>query len=153
MNCCGDMFTEFHFQDLRFADPQNQKGVYVIRVKGRGEEPKRIIEEVKCLIERLNWELVGSFVTDRIDRLRNIDKCPVIYIGANRNSGENTLKDRYAELANRHTIMYPLWTLIYYSWDLEFGWQTTNNPELLEKQLKRKYKGFHKGKLPALVKK
>jgi len=126
--------------------------VYVIRIKHRGEDSKRIIGQVQLLVEKLDWKVIGDFFDNRIGRLSRIVDCPLIYIGANRNKGKNTLKDRYRELANRHTIMYPLWVLIYYDWDFEFGWQVTDNPQLLEKQLKQKYKELHRGNLPALVK-
>ena len=152
MNCCSYLFAKFRFQDLRSAEPPSQKGVYVIRVKERGKNPKQIIAQVKLFLEKLNWEMVGDFVTNRMSRLDRIVDCPVIYIGANQKRGKNTLKDRYTELANRHTIMYPLWVLIYYGWDFEFGWRVAENPESLEKQLKQQYQGLHGGNLPSLVK-
>jgi hypothetical protein len=48
--------------------------------------------------------------------------------------------------------MYPLWALIYYGWDLEFGWFVENqDPESLENSLKHEYQIDHSGTLPALV--
>jgi hypothetical protein len=151
MICCNHLFSEFCFQDLRSAGPPDQKGVYVVRTTRRGADIGQIIAQVQRLLHHLDWEIVEDFVINQMDRLKRITECPVIYIGANQNKGKNTLSDRYSELANRHTIMYPMWALIYHGWDFDFGWQVTSDPEALEGWLKQQYRALHEGKLPALV--
>jgi hypothetical protein len=49
--------------------------------------------------------------------------------------------------------MYPIWVLLYFGWRLEFGWEHSANPLHDENELKKKYRIFHGGKLPALVEK
>lgn len=69
MNCCGRIFSEFQFQDLRSAKPLKQKGVYVIRIKKKGTDTNQIILQVKPLLKRLNWNIVEEFVTNRMGRI------------------------------------------------------------------------------------
>ena len=152
--CCDDLFTEFEFQDLRNAEPPDEKGVYVIRVKRRGLSTIKIVEEIKQHLQGLKWELAKNYICSRIERLKKINQCPVIYIGSagGKKGSKNTLKGRYEELAGRrHTVMYPILALLYFGWELEFGWKVDNNPSDLEEELKRKYRIRHNGKLPALV--
>ncbi|MCD6483902.1 MAG: hypothetical protein J7L47_02185 [Candidatus Odinarchaeota archaeon] len=94
--------------------------------------------------------MVEEYVVGRVKRLSRIGECPVIYIGsaAPRKGSKNTLKGRYRELSNRHTIMSPYGS--YYGWELEYGWKTCNNPKEEENKLKEKYQKIH-NKLPALV--
>jgi len=47
--------------------------------------------------------------------------------------------------------MYPLWALLYFGWELEYGWVEDEKPAELEETLKRRYRQVHRGKLPALV--
>jgi len=154
--CCNSLFTEFQFQDLQSASPPDEKGVYVIRVKKEGCPVKKIIEIVKQLVQNLKWEFVENYILSRIDRLESITQCPIIYIGSagTQKGSKNTLKGRYKEFSTRHTAMYPIWALLYFGWELEFGWKEEKNyPKNIETQLKQKYKEKHENKLPALVKK
>lgn len=153
-DCCKDLFTEFEFQDLRSASPPNKKGVYVIRVKKEGSPVKEMIEQVKPRVQNLNWKFVENYILNRIGRLRKINQCPIIYIGSagTRKASRNTLKGRYKEFSGRHTAMYPIWALLYFGWELEFGWKEEDAPGNVESQLKQKYTERHKNKLPALVK-
>jgi len=64
---------------------------------------------------------------------------------------KNTLKGRYREFSLRHTTMYPIWALLYFNWDLEFGWRETEDPGRVESQLKQQYKERHGNRLPAIV--
>jgi len=41
--------------------------------------------------------------------------------------------------------------LLYFGWELEFGWKKSNRPKQEEEKLKIKYQKLHNGKLPALV--
>ncbi len=154
VNCCEDLFTEFKFQDLRSASPPNKRGVYVLRVKKEGSSVKEIVEQLKQLVQNLNWTLVENYILNRISRLEKINQCPIIYIGAagTHKDSKNTLKGRYKEFSMRHTVMYPIWALLYFGWELEFGWREEDDPGNVESQLKQKYIERHKNKLPALVK-
>jgi len=62
------------------------------------------------------------------------------------------LKGRYQEFSGRHTAMYPIWALLYFGWELEFGWKEEEDPRNAESKLKQKYAERHNNKLPALVK-
>lgn len=112
-----------------------------------------MIEKTKQLILGISWDLVVEFVMSRIKRLDNIRNCPIIYIGSagTQKGSKNTLKDRYEEFSNRHTAMYPVWVLLYFGWELEFGWKKSDRPKQEEEELKIKYQKLHDGKLPALV--
>jgi len=153
-DCCDDLYTEFEFQDLRSASPPKKRGVYVIRVNKKGRCVTEIVEQVEPLVKSLNWEVVGRYIGDRISRLKEINQCPIIYIGSagpHQNS-KNTLKLRYQEFSGRHTATYPIWALLYFGWELELGWKEEHNPGNAETQLKQEYKQRHNNKLPALVK-
>jgi hypothetical protein len=154
--CCSTLFVDFTFQDLTSAKPPNDKGVYVIRVKRRSEVPLTVmIEKTRQLLSGIGWDLVAGFIMSRVERLTNIGNCQIIYIGSagGRSESKNTLKNRYEEFANRHTAMYPIWVLLYFGWELEFGWKASVNPLSQEKELKRNYQATHNGMLPALVEK
>jgi hypothetical protein len=151
--CCDNLFSGFTFHDIRHANPPARKGVYFIRVKQRGTPVVEILQQVRKVIRHLDWPIVGDKMLNRIKRLEGIDSCPVIYIGSagTRQGSKHTLKGRYADFAERHTAMYPLWSLLYFGWDLEYGWMEEENPADLEESLKRRYKESHMGKLPPLV--
>ena len=93
-------------------------------------------------------------MVSRIERLKRISQCPIIYIGGagTQPGSRNTLKGRYTEFSGRHTAMYPIWILLYFGWKLQFGWKKTKQPENEEGEYKKKYRKAHQGKLPALVK-
>lgn len=151
--CCDHLFSGFTFQDIRNATPPEERGVYVIRVKRRGKPVTEIVQEVEKVVQHLNWGIVKEKVHSRIERLEMIDSCPVIYIGsAGGKGGKRTLKDRYSDFAGRHTAMFPLWALLYFGWDLEYGWMVEEeNPGDLEESLKERYKQIHGNPRPALV--
>ena len=151
--CCEDLFSDFTFWDIRAAAPPKTKGIYAVRVTRRGKPVADILQQVGEAIEHLDWPIVGKKMVSRVDRLVKIDACPVIYIGSagTRPSSEYTLKGRYSDFAGRHTAMYPLWALLYFSWDLQYGWKEGENSASLEENLKRRYKERHSGKLPALM--
>jgi len=138
---------------MQNAQPPDNKGVYVIRVKKRGKVVKGMMEEVRRAVENLKWDIVGKRILNRIDRLIRINKCPLIYIGSagTQEGNRKTLKKRYEEFSGRHTAMFPIWALVYFGWELEFGWKKTKNPRDAEDKLKRKYKKQHGNRLPALV--
>lgn len=153
MNCCGDIFSRFMFGDMRASNPPESKGVYIIRVKGKGKPVKQVIEDAMECIRQLNWPLVGKKMSNRIERLQRLSVCSVVYIGSAGTGAESkhTLLGRYEDFAGRHTAMYPIWALLYSGWELEYGWVQSSKPKILEGQLKSRYKELHKGELPALV--
>lgn len=150
---CDTLFTNLEFSDIRTASPPSRKGVYVIRVKRRGAATDAIIEHVAQLVAQLNWPVVGNKIQSRISRLANISDCPIIYIGSagTRAGSDNTLKGRYEEFSGRHTAMYPVWALLLFGWQLEYGWWVVDEPARIEAELKLKYRAQHNSKLPALV--
>jgi hypothetical protein len=152
--CAMDLFWDFTFTDIRHARPPPKKGVYVIRIQKRGKEPEEIISALAPHIMKLNWTITGNFLTSRISRIRNIDaRCPVIYIGSAGTGpkSRHTLEGRYRDLASRHPVQYPLWALLYFGWELEYGWKVSDEPKELEAFLKKEYRKRQEGKLPALV--
>lgn len=150
---CQGLFTDFTFQDLRAAEPPQRKGVYVIQVKQDGEPVADIVQRVTRVVHTLNWSMVGDRMLSRIKRLDGIGLCPIIYIGSagTRPSSNHTLAGRYQDFGRRHTAMYPLWALLYYGWELRYGWKQEDRPADLEKQLKEEYRKIHRDTLPALV--
>jgi len=153
-DCCSDIFTDFTFEDLTNADPPDEKGVYVIKIKSKSEVPPSVmIEKTRQLLLGLNWNLVTDFIMSRVERLSKIGNCPIIYIGSagGQRGSKNTLRGRYREFSLRHTAMYPIWVLLYFNWKLEFGWKKSIRPKQEEEELKIKYRRLHNGKLPALV--
>ncbi|GEM_PF-4615753 len=63
------------------TNPQN-KGVYVIRVRKRGKAIEEAISRLEAFLNESNWFPLMEHVSDRINRLKNIGNCPLIYIGA-----------------------------------------------------------------------
>jgi len=153
-NCCAGLYAEFKFEDLRSALLPKKRGIYVIKVRKEGNPAKEIVKPVKQIVENLKWKMVEKHILNRINRLKGINQCPTIYIGSAgyRENSKNTLNNRYKELSGRHTAMYPIWALLYFGWDLEFGWKEESNPKDAECQLKQEYKKKHGDELPALVK-
>jgi len=152
--CAMDLFEDFTFDDIRTARPPDEKGVYAIRIRSRGTDPEAILAALPPHIERLNREVAGDYRADRIGRIRKIGaRCPIIYIGSagTGKTSRHTLAGRYADLTRRHTAQYPVRALLYFGWELEFGWKVMENPKAAEAELKREYRKRQKGKLPALV--
>lgn len=150
---CSHIFDQFEYQDIRTADPPDRKGIYVIRVVKRGLDVEEIISEIEELLARIDWVLVGKKARNRLDRLRNIGECPYIYIGSAgpRSQSKHTLKGRYRDFSSRHTAMYPIWALLHFGWELEYGWMVVEESGKLEKEFKSRYREIHNGSLPALV--
>jgi hypothetical protein len=123
-SCCSDLFTDFTFQDLVRARPPRVKGVYAIRVKTEGVKTNIIIDKTMTLVTGIGWDLVKTRVLSRVNRLKRIGQCPIIYIGSagTQPGSRNTLQGRYREFSSRHTAMYPIWSLLYFGWKLEYGW-------------------------------
>ncbi|MBS7621430.1 hypothetical protein KEJ32_04895 [Candidatus Bathyarchaeota archaeon] len=112
-----------------------------------------MIEKTRQLLSSTGWDFVKEFTLSRIERLDKIGNCTIIYLGSTggQRGSKNTLKGRYREFSLRHTIMYPIWVLLYFNWKLEFGWKISVKPKQKEEELKINYRKLHNGKLPALV--
>lgn len=84
---CSALFTDLKFEDLTCADPPDEKGVYIIKIKSR------------------------------VERLSKIGNCPMIYIGSGRRSTwkPKYIEGSYREFSLRHTAMYPIWVLLYFN--------------------------------------
>ncbi len=151
--CCDDLFKGFTFQDIRRADPPPRKGAYIIRISRRGASIDEIVRQCQSIASGIAWPIVEKYSMRRINRLREITDCPLIYVGrAGKSTGsKNTLRGRYHQFAHTHTIMLALWSLLYFGWELEYGWTETPNPEELEENLKQRYASRHGGRFPALV--
>lgn len=148
-----NLFAGFKFTDIRDANPPNAKGVYVIRVRKEGRDTTKVIAQITKHVSQLNWPVVGNYLLNRIDRLKNINDCPIIYIGSagTRRSSKHTLKGRYKDFSGRHTVMYPIWALLYSGWELEYGWKVSETPNQTEQELKVGYRSKHLDILPALT--
>lgn len=156
---CDLLFKKFNFNDITQLDKNNipeKRGIYVIRIKKEGSSINEIINQIDIILKRLNWNLVADHIDNRIQRLKkiNFNKCPIIYIGSagSKGRGGNTLRKRLDEFKNRHTIMYPIWTLIYFGWKIEYGCYISDEPSEEEENLKQSYTEIHRS-LPALVSK
>jgi len=106
---CGmDLFTDFTFEDITKANPPQEKGVYVIKIKKRGLPPDEIISQLTTPITGLRWEMVQAYLTSRIAPITTITECPVIYPGSagRGHTSRHTLAGRYKILqaATRHNI-------------------------------------------------
>jgi hypothetical protein len=151
---CGmDLFADFTFEDITKANPPEEKGVYVIKIKKRGLPPDEIISQLTTNIAGLRWQLVQDYLTSRIARITNITGCPVIYLGSagTNKKSRHTLAGRYRDLASRHPVQFPVWALLYSGWELEYGWKVSDEPKEMEVELKKEYRKRRKGRLPALV--
>jgi hypothetical protein len=152
MACCSHIFSDFTFADIRHAQPPSNKGVYAIRVAKRGASADNIIRDIKPVLVRLDFPLLADKFTKSIARLNRIEDCPIIYIGSagTRDSSKHTLLGRYRDFAGRHTIMYPIWCLLYFDWCIDYGFRETDSPSEFEAKLKSRFRERH-GRLPALV--
>jgi len=152
-DCCREIFSNFQFQNMPDAKPPNKKGVYAIGFTLRGKGSSEIVAQVEQLVDKLGWSQVGEFVLGRVRRIERIGECPIIYIGSagTGSDSKNTLSHRHKEFSSRHTAMYPIWALVYFGWQLEFGWVEEENAGRAEKEIKEQYKEAHGGRLPALV--
>lgn len=150
---CNDMLSAFTFTDIRAAQPPEQRGLYVLRIAQQGTPIPDVVRQAEAVIQRLQWPMVENRMLNRMHRLERIGECPVIYIGSagTRTESRNTLRGRYQEFAGRHTIMFPLWALLFFEWKIEYGWKVEQTADTAEAQLKQQYQAYHQGRLPALV--
>ncbi|MDP3442911.1 MAG: hypothetical protein Q8T08_08645, partial [Ignavibacteria bacterium] len=133
--CCTDIFADFKFANIKNANPPDAKGVYVIIIKKRSLTSHEIIDRMSEKLSSFDWPIARNYIIDRLDRLKRITEgCPVIYIGSagTKEGSKHTLIKRYGDFKNRHTAQYPIWALLYFGWELEYGWKETQHPAELE---------------------
>ena len=148
--CTLDLFRDFTLEHLMSARPPKQQGVCIIKIRKRGVAPEEIVRQLHQQIVFLPPNLAKAGFR-WIAGIRNITDCPVIYLGSTRPHSTHTLRERYVSLLHRSSVQYPLWTLLYYGWEMDFGWRVSDNPSDDEAELRRKYAERRQGMLPALV--
>jgi len=129
------------------AKPPALSGVYAIRVV-RGEKPtSKILGEVTPFFQELTsrWEKYG-WLCGQVRLIEQIGECNLIYIGR-----AGSLCGRYDQLSWGHPAGWPVAALLYFGWELEYGWIEEAVPRNKEKEMKGVYKDRHDGKLPALM--
>lgn len=156
MNCkCDSLFKDFKWRPLNsisLNEIQSETGVYAIRYDDKGLDIDQTILKKKDFFGQARWESVNSYVFNRLDRLKSIQDCPIIYIGSAPSIKAGGLKSRYKDLCGRrHTIFYPVLALLIAGWDLQWGILPTKGPKAIEKEIVRKYIEIH-GEYPALLK-
>ena len=158
---CDYLFNGFRWGELvgiRARDLPNEPGVYVIRVIERGLNVESTISYLNDVLGRTKWYEFLRYVNSRLNRLRRIGDCPVIYIGSTSGlrgvGAKSSIRSRYVDLAGRrHTAFFPILALLLAGWRLDYGFKTTNShseAKELEERLKKEYREIH-GALPALV--
>ena len=161
---CDGLFKGFKWGDLRRLSSKElptKPGVYVLRLVvneyvGPADLRERVgkaYSKASALLDKAGWRELSNYFGKRVERIRRIDpvKCPVIYIGAT-GKGTGTLRSRFRDLAGlRHTIFYPVFSLILAGWDIDFGWTEAEDAFNVESRLKRQYIEVH-GDMPALNK-
>ena len=147
---CDPVFNEFCWSDLASKKTNNitkDAGVCAIRIRQRNNSIENVILNTINLFQKSNWEPLLSHISNRMDRLRNIKKCPIIYLGA----APSGLRNRYKDLCGRrHTVFFPILALLLDDWKLDFGWHKTNEALKNEIKLKEQYYQIHRF-YPALV--
>ena len=147
---CDLVFNEFYWSDLASKKTKNitkETGVYVVRIRERNNSVENVISNTINLFQKSHWEPLLNHISNRINRLRKIKDCPIIYIGA----APSGLRNRYKDLCGRrHTVFFPILALLLDDWKLDFGWHETNEALKNEMKLKEQYYQIH-GCNPALV--
>ena len=143
---CDFLFSDLKWRDLTTAVLPPQPGIYAIQVREKGKSIDWTVSNVECFLEKIRWRSLRQYVLNRMDRLRRIDDCPIIYIGST-----SSLQGRYEDLGGkRHTAFFSILALLVARWNLEIGWLSRREYGNEEDRLKTEYVKLH-GKLPALV--
>ena len=125
-------------------------GVYAVEVLERGGDSARAVCEyfsngLQPLVTA--WPLVGEHFCQRLQRLRRISGCHLIYIGRT-----SSLRARYKDFRGRHTVQVPLCALAYSGWRLGLRAKTVNSADAAleaEHRLLEEFRANH-GCYPAL---
>lgn len=155
MNCiCDPLFTGFRWRDLNsfsLDEIKPETGVYAIRYNSKGLDIDQTIQKTKDFFIKAQWGSLNDYVFNRLDRLRSIVDCPILYIGSAPSIDAGGLKSRYKDLCGRrHTIFYPVLALLVAGWNLQWGRNKTVKPKMVEKELVDSYREIH-GVYPALL--
>jgi hypothetical protein len=139
------LVAAFSVANLTIATPPVGGGVYVLRAARRGKPTHEIkamplLQEMPRLWDRYTW------YCEQVRLVERIGECDIIYIGK-----ASSLARRYGELAWAHPALWPVAALLYFGWELEYGWLEDANPLAKEKEIKEVYSHRHNGVLPALV--
>ena len=147
---CDPIFADFEWENLVSLGKEELpplKGVYAIRIRKRGKPIERLIPRACKFVGAVEWPTFENHVVNRLERLKKITECPVIYIGA----APTSLQSRYMDLCGRrHTAFYAIIALLFVGWELYFRWKEDREPLHRERQLKKKYSSIH-ANLPAIV--
>ena len=95
---CDNLFREFKSEDLESAElgeSKKKRGIYAIRIRERGKPIDDVISFMGSFCSKTKWVPFNEYVLNRTDRLRNIGRCPVIYIGATTESLTTPSKDYF----------------------------------------------------------
>ena len=155
MNCiCDPLFTYFRWCDLNslsLNEIKSETGVYAIRYDSKGIDIDLTIQKTKNFFNQAQWGSLNDYVYNRLDRLKSIVDCPILYIGSAPSIDAGGLKSRYRDLCGRrHTIFYPVLALLTAGWNLQWGFNKTDRPKMMEKELVDSYREIH-GVYPALL--
>ena len=155
MNCiCDPLFVGFRWHDLKSLSLNEIKpeiGVYAIKYSSKGLDIDHTIRKTKDFFNQAQWESLNDYVFNRLDRLKSIVDCPILYIGSAPSIDAGGLKSRYRDLCGRrHTIFYPILALLIAGWSLQWGFNETDHPKMMEKELVDSYRDIH-GVYPALL--
>jgi len=156
MNCkCDSLFKDFKWRQINsisLNEIQPETGVYAIRCANKGLDIDQTIQKTKDFFGQAQWESLNSYVFNRLNRIKSIQDCPIIYIGSAPSIKAGGLKSRYKDLSGRrHTIFYPVLALLIAGWGLQWGILPTKEPKVMEKEIVREYNKIH-GAYPALLK-
>ena len=157
-NCpkCQNLFQGFNnAEPIETANPPREKGVYVIRIKkaGNSDRLSETLSSLKLFFEKTEWERLRTWVGRRVARLNNYKEsdCDIIYIGCGgkQQKKQGSIFDRHDGFVTGHTVMYPLWILLYHGWKIDLGWRVDYNASQLENNLRHSYYDLH-GRYPIL---
>ena len=156
MNCkCDSLFKDFKWRPLNSISLnkiQPETRVYAIRYDKKGLDIDQTILKTRDFFGQAQWESVNSYIFNRLNRLKSIQDCPIIYIGSAPSIKAGGLKSRYKDLSGRrHTVFYPVLALLIAGWALQWGILPTKGPKAIEKEIVRNYNEIH-GANPALLK-
>jgi len=152
---CADIVSRFRFSTNLAADgptiPPKEDGGYGISVTRRGLPVREIMEAASSFCALLPWPRLQRSLSAQINRLSMIGTCDLVYLGKGGGS-TNKLYGRWDQLTWSHPTTLPLAALLYFGWQLKFGWMACANPLEMEKSLKIAYRQTHDNRLPPLMK-
>lgn len=95
----------------------------MIRVIKRGESLIKVKLRLDEIILQAGWDELSRHVASRLVRIFRIKDCPLIYLGSTDN-----IKLRFKDLAGRrHTVFFPILTLMLSKWRLDYGFKMVSS--------------------------